>query len=387
MIVDLHSHYPMHLLADQPDTLELLLSGERASLGDRLRALVLRLANKLMNYPGSGTEPAVTVDNLRASPVKVALSMLFAPFDEMDLEQPYGAAPRAEYFSRLMAQIELVELDVAKRPGDITIAHNPAELATALATPRVALIHAVEGGFHLGDTEASVAANVEALALRGVACITVAHLFWRRVATNAPAIPFLSDRLYRLLFPQPAKGLGDLGRAAIRAMAANGILIDVTHMSTRSINETLKLLDEIDPDRVIPLMATHSACKLNGRKYNIADQHIKAIAGRRGVVGLIACTHHMAKGLKEPKTFADTMEIIYRHIDHLRQVTGSHEFTAFGSDQDGFIKPALPGLDTPAGFADVETALGAKYGAAIAEQICSGNALRVLQQWRGGPNH
>jgi hypothetical protein len=37
---------------------------------------------------------------------------------------------------------------------------------------------------------------------RGVAYITLAHLFWRRVATNSIAVP-LPERLYRLVFPQP----------------------------------------------------------------------------------------------------------------------------------------------------------------------------------------
>ena len=40
------------------------------------------------------------------------------------------------------------------------------------------------------------------LAARGVAYVTLAHLFFRQVATNAPAIPFIPDRIYRLLFPQ-----------------------------------------------------------------------------------------------------------------------------------------------------------------------------------------
>ena len=31
MIVDLHSHYPMHLAADDPATLELMLSTRRES--------------------------------------------------------------------------------------------------------------------------------------------------------------------------------------------------------------------------------------------------------------------------------------------------------------------------------------------------------------------
>ena len=33
--------------------------------------------------------------------------------------------------------------------------------------------------------------------------MTVAHLLYRQVATNAPALPFMSDSTYNRLFPQP----------------------------------------------------------------------------------------------------------------------------------------------------------------------------------------
>ena len=55
-------------------------------------------------------------------------------------------------------------------------------------------MHCIEGGFHLGATPEEVTAHVHELADRGVAYITLAHLFWRRVATNAPALPFLPTR-------------------------------------------------------------------------------------------------------------------------------------------------------------------------------------------------
>ena len=84
-------------------------------------------------------------------------------------------------------------------------------------------MHCVEGGFHLGATPEQVDASVTALAARGVAYVTLAHLFWRRVAANAPALPFLPDALYNRLFPQPAgerltdlgerRGAGDVPRA------------------------------------------------------------------------------------------------------------------------------------------------------------------------------
>ena len=69
-------------------------------------------------------------------------------------------------------------------------------------TPRY--VHCIEGGFHLGATPEEVTAHVHELADRGVAYITLAHLFWRRVATNAPALPFLPDA--RLQPALPAAG-------------------------------------------------------------------------------------------------------------------------------------------------------------------------------------
>jgi hypothetical protein len=75
------------------------------------------------------------------------------------------------------------------------------------------------------------------------------------------------------------------------------------------------------------------------------------------------------------------MEVIYRHIDHIHAVTRSYDHVALGSDMDGFIKPTLPCLDTPAAFRFVEQELIKKYGPGPAQQICSDNALRVLRHW------
>jgi hypothetical protein len=168
MIVDLHSHYPLHLLAGEPATLDAMLSTNRTSFQDKVRALVLRLANAIGNYPGSGAQPAVTIASLTNSNVRVALSTLFAPFAEIDLEEPYGAPPKPRYFPDLLRHIQMVEDSVVGHEHDAAVAHNPAELKAALAANKVVLIHVVEGGFHLGNTEATVQANVAALATCGV---------------------------------------------------------------------------------------------------------------------------------------------------------------------------------------------------------------------------
>ncbi|HYR31462.1 MAG TPA: membrane dipeptidase [Gemmatimonadales bacterium] len=372
MIVDLHAHYPMHVSG--ANTLA------RMTAGNSIRAFILTLANRLANYPKPG-EPAVTIPNLKAGGVGVVLSVLYQPLDEIDLDEKYGAPPRGSYFVDLEAQIAAVETNVAHFGADAAVVTNRNQLDAARAQGKVALIHAVEGGFHLGDTPQRVRDNVARLAGHGVAYVTLAHLFWRDIATNAPALPFLPDWLYQLLFPQPAKGLSNLGLAALDAMVEQRILIDLTHMSGPAMTETLDRLDTIDPQRRVPVVATHGAYAFGGLKYNLRDAQLEAIAARRGVVGLIACKHYMTDGLSQPSTFDDTIATLCRHIDKIHDVTGSYDAIAFGSDLDGFIKPTLPGLETPAAFASVEARLTARYGAAIAEQVCSANALRVLQYW------
>ena len=382
MIVDLHAHYPMQLLPADGTELGRLGDLGPASVRDWIRALVLRIINDLGNFPRPG-QPALTTDNLLASPVGVALSVLYSPFDEMDLTKLYGAPPDPVYFTNLIHQLDTVVNHVNKERaarGDVLrLVTTPGELAQAVADKKLALIHAVEGGFHLGDTVAAVGTNVEALVARGVAYITVAHLFWRQVATNSPAIPFLADNLYRVIFPEPLSGLTKLGEALIDAMVKHGILIDVTHMSEHSLDETLDYLDGIDAKGCVPVVATHSACRLKGdHEYNLTDKQIRRIAKRHGVIGLIACKHWMADGIAKPKTLEDSLELLRLHIDTIHNATGSHDFTAIGSDLDGFIKPTLPGLEFPMAFSKLQAFLNDHYTPEVAERICSENALNLL---------
>lgn len=381
MLVDLHAHYPMHLVPGaRARTHERLRAWRR----ERWRARVVALISRLANYQGPGDEPAVTEPLMRAGDVGVALSVLYQPFDEIDLHEPYGARPRPGYFADLLDQLALVEDDVAGREG-ISVAHGPDELDAALAAGEIALIHAVEGGFHLGDHPDEVAERVATLADLGVAYVTLAHLFWRRVATNAPALPFLPDRLYHLLFRQPRdQGLSDLGRAAVEAMIQHRVLVDITHMSPASIADTLALFDERDPARTVPLIASHMACRLGSLEYCLDDETIRRVAERGGLLACILCEHYVADGQRgRPDDFESSCRALFGHVDRIRELTGSHEHAAIGSDLDGYIKPALPGLEHMGCMGPLQAALRDRYGPAVGDRIASGNALRVLREgWR-----
>jgi microsomal dipeptidase-like Zn-dependent dipeptidase len=367
----------MHLLPDEQQR-----THERARVWWRQRwhARLVGVISRFANYQAPGDEPSVTEKLMRDGDVGVALSMLYQPFNEMDLTQTYGAPPRESYFADILDQHRTVEDYVKAHAADVAIAHSATELDALLGTGVPILIHAVEGGFQLGRREQDIERNVNALAGLGVAYVTVAHLFFRDVATNAPALPFLPDWLYDRVFPQRRyEPLTSIGRTIVEAMVDEGILVDITHMRTEAIREVLALLDARDPGKEIPVIATHMAYRFGGLEYGLDDETIKAVAKRGGLLGCILCEHYITSGLSGVSSFDGSVKALCRHIDKIHELTGSYDNIGIGSDLDGYIKPALPGLEHMGRMADLQDTLRARYGEGNAEKICSGNALRVLR--------
>jgi microsomal dipeptidase-like Zn-dependent dipeptidase len=380
----------MHLVPEAHGSLLELVTTARGRwrLLDQVQARAVAVASRIANYQSFHSGPRSTVPLMRAGGVGVALSVLYSPFDEMDADRRYHHPPSDAYIHSVLRHLDEVEEEIAEHhAGEATVAHNPGELDDALSAGRVALVHCLEGGFHLGLSPQAVERAVGELADRGIAYVTVAHLFWRRVATHANAIPFLPDPVFYFFFPQPAVGLSDLARAAMRAMVRRRVLIDVSHMSERSLEDAFGLLDDLDPDRAVPVVASHAAYRFGRQEYNLSERTVKRIAERDGVIGLILAEHQATDGLRDRRTatLGQSLEVLFRHVDRLREITGSHRHAAIGSDHDGFIKPTLAGLENAGQLGRVETALAHHYGDAAAEQIASGNVLRLLRgYWRGG---
>ncbi len=393
MIVDLHAHYPMHLVPGGKVSLwRLLVSGaERRRLRDRIRALSIGLASRFHNYATFHSGPRVRIDYLQKGGVGVALSVLYSFFDEADVLG--GPQPKPGYVDTIEAQLETVRRDIEENhAGTAFIATRPGDLASA-GDGRIALVHCVEGGFHLGRTPAEVTAAVHRLADKGVAYVTLAHLIWRGVATDAPALPFLTEEQYRRWLPQPEEGLSELGRAAVEAMVERRVLIDLAHMSQRSLDDTFGLLDELDPSA--PVLVTHAGYRFGIQEYMLSEETVRRIAQRDGVIGLIFARHQLQDGpppielgrLPQPtkrRRLERSFRTLRAHIDRIAEIAGSHRHAAIGSDFDGFIKPTLGGLHDMRDMARLERRLKGHYGDEIARQICSANALRPLEAYWGG---
>ena len=384
MLADLHAHYPMRVINDMdPETAAQLMKAPGPTLRDRVQALILKVANRIDNYPTWDGTYRITPETLRAGGVGLAMSVLLRPFDEFDLDTHYAAPPEPGYFPRLIADLEAVEQDVATHDrAQLRLVHNRTELDAAVADGATALVHCVEGGFHLGDGDEEIAANCAELGRRGVGYVTVAHLVFRQVATNANAFPFLPDRIFDFVFPQRGKDrLTPRGEAVVRGLVENRILIDLSHMDPPGIWETFALLDEIDPDSSVPVVSTHAGYRFGRQQYMCDEEILLQIKRRKGVVGLIMAQHQLNDGVrkKETTTLEESLEVIYRHIDRIAEVTGGYEQIALGTDFDGFIKPSMAGLTTAADLRLLEEALRTRYGDEDAELMASGNALRVLR--------
>jgi membrane dipeptidase len=390
-VADLHCHFPMHLRETAEEPTNPPFEGmvrQRPGWVNKLRAWLLARAAQKLNYASESGTWRVSLERIRAGDVRVVLSVLYQPFAEMDLGRWPEGGPESGYFQSLIDELAAVERELERLdPGhtEHKVVRSSADLEQALGDGRTAFVHCIEGGFHLGATEAEVRDNVNRLADAGVAYVTLAHLFFRQIAKNAPALPFLSDSAYRLLFWQwGRRALTDLGRAAVEAMYRRRILIDVSHMREDAVADVFVQIEELDratgaSPTDYPVIATHAGFRLGKQSYNLSAETVRRIAARGGVVGVIFAEHQLLDGYDgpPPTTIDDSVAVLGRHITAIAEV-GGYECVALGSDLDGFIKPTLPGLQNIDDLAQLPERLERDHPG-HAQAILSGNSIRVLE--------
>jgi membrane dipeptidase len=380
VLADLHCHYPMHLLPDDRHPLgrtEGWLNRVRNELQADLEGLLAPFLNDASWKQGW----RVDLDKLERGGARLVCSVLYWPPAEFDFAVKYASPPLAEYYGDLEYQLECVEQDLRRQDPEGT-RHIIARSEADLDDERIAFVHCVEGGFHLGPDADAIEEKVRRLAEQGVIYITLAHLFYRQVASNAPAIPMLPDAAYERVFPQePGIGLTELGRAAVKAMHKHKVLIDVSHMRQDALDATFTLAEQLDEEagsdpRDFPLIATHVGMRDAGpdqQTYNLSADTARRIQARGGLIGLIASQHQLGS----TQDTAESQAVVKSHLDAIAALGNGHESTAIGTDLDGFIKPTLKGLDQASDLPVLEQWIRDAQPDNV-EGILHGNARRVL---------
>ena len=137
----------------------------------------------------------------------------------------------------------------------------------------------------------------------------------------------------------------------------------------------MTMADEaINPRLIVQTIASHvGADAVHAHPRNLTDSHMRAIAQRGGVVGLVL----YAKFLGDWRpSFRDAM----RHLLHMIEICGI-DGVGIGSDMDGgFGKDELPvGFHTAADLSRFADALAEDgFPAVDVDKVCGGNFRRVL---------
>lgn len=282
----------------------------------------------------------------------------------------------------LLAMMAEMERQVARADG-FEVAQSNADLDRVLAARRTAIVHTVEGGHVLSaqldaDDLPGRLTRLEQLARRGVASLTLAHLFPNDLAAHAEAIP-AAQRTFPLCqldtHVDLSRGLTPLGRAVLERMVELRIVPDVTHCTPVARREAYELV----ADR-IPVIASHIGVQsMNPEPYNLDETDVRAIAASGGVVGVIFMPFWLDKAHPGPG-----LDAIWRTMDAVRGWSGgSWQHVAIGTDFDGFTDPP-DDCNSAAQLPRIRELLES-HGVSRddTDAVLGGNARRVLRNgWR-----
>lgn len=163
------------------------------------------------------------------------------------------------------------------------------------------------------------------------------------------------------------KGLTGEGRALAERLCEMGIIIDVSHLSDRSISDLLTLTP-------YPLIATHSnfrsVCDISR---NLPDSLAEPIAKRGGVIGLSLYPPHIKEG--GDATLDDLVRMAEYGIEHF-----GIDSIGFGFDIDGTRGQYPIGLDERESIHDrVIDHLLRYYPATACEKLAGENVIAFLK--------
>lgn len=153
--------------------------------------------------------------------------------------------------------------------------------------------------------------NVDRLYAVGYRMIGLAHFFDNEVAGSMHGVE--------------KYGLTDLGRDVVRRAEELGMIVDIAHSSTKTVDDVLSMATR-------PVIFSHGGvqgvCEVNR---NLSDEQIRRIAAGGGLIAL---------GAWDAAACGDTPAHLAKAMRYVRDLVGI-DYVAVGSDFDGAIEAAF----------------------------------------------
>ena len=160
-----------------------------------------------------------------------------------------------------LEQIDVTKRLIARHPGDLTLCLDSACVEAAWKKGRIASLMGMEGGHSIGGSLAVLRQMYEL----GARYMTLTHFknnAWADSATDAPT----------------HNGLTPLGKDIVREMQRLGMLVDLAHVSEKTMLDVLEMAPA-------PVIVSHSnAFAVNHHPRNVPDRALDAIRSNGGIV-------------------------------------------------------------------------------------------------------
>ncbi|HZH31721.1 MAG TPA: membrane dipeptidase [Pyrinomonadaceae bacterium] len=276
---------------------------------------------------------------------------LSAEFFSVYVDRTYAA--RGGSARRAMDLIDMVYRAAEKYPNDLAMAYSVADIRRAKKARKIAALMGIEGGHAIENS---------LFALRDFYRLGIRYMTLTHNNTNDWADACCDKSLHN--------GLSDFGKEVVREMNRIGMLVDISHVSDKTMSDVLDI-------STAPVIASHSSARaLAARPRNIPDDLLRRIAKNGGVVMInfypvfidqkaIAASEARNVRLKpqrdalneryknDPKRLDEELtklneanplpptplSVLVDHFDHVAKVAGI-DHVGIGSDFDGV--PYLP---------------------------------------------
>jgi membrane dipeptidase len=306
-----------------------------------------------------------------------------------------GTVTGPEAVRRARSQIEAIRRHLALHCGEVVLARTPADIRRAKSDGRIALVLALEGGQMINGS----LDLLREYASLGVRYLTLTHNYntdWADSSTDQPL----------------HNGLSHFGKQVISEMNRLGVLVDVSHVSDKTVADVLAT-------SAAPVIASHSSCRaLCDSPRNLSDEMMYALAEKGGVIHINFHVGFLNQDfrnvMRDHPEFQSQIEALAKercgaghaeqwieggrivremvadgklprvewteiidHIDHAVCVAGI-EHVGLGSDFDGADMPF--GMEDASCLPRITNALLERgYSEADVEKILGGNTLRLMQ--------
>ncbi len=206
-----------------------------------------------------------------------------------------------------LGQIRALIEDVESCQGEVFLVKNKDELNKAVNENKIGIIVSFEGLEPIGN-------DIGLLRIFYELGVRAAGLVWSRrnyVADGCSFIPVEEGQ---------RGGLTKFGVNVVKRMEEMNMLIDVSHLNDEGFQDVVKYTNK-------PFIASHSNSRsIHGSMRNLTDDQIKAIADRKGVIGINAIKNiaGVTDGEAPISKLAD-------HIEYIVNLAGIHH-VGYGFD-------------------------------------------------------